>query len=267
MQEHLYRFRRHKKFRSIIYQHLTKHNHHIKFLKVQPLEIVEKIPGQSKREFVRSRKECELSWIKKLQTAYPLGLNDNIMGQGNISKTSAIDIMHLVSKKLRRRRSHGIRINRNKRAQHRTSVSLRDLLYIFKNNGRHNLLCKLCSIPIPKLYSIFTECDTISYFSPLYEGARIIEAFCYHKLFPRIDKPEDHKKYFLKIKFINSGIDHINLSGIFRNPDIQKLVPPYFDNTEPPILSYTYKKPSRNVIFNYNSVTSDLDIESNYPTS
>ena len=251
-----------------VYQHCNKHGHDVDFIKVQPLEIVVKQAGQSHKQFEKSREICELSWIKKLQTAYPLGLNDHIMGLGNISRTASIDIMDIVSKKSRNNRSHGKRINRNKRKHQRRNVSISDLLTIFKNNGRYNLLCKLGSIPATRLYSIMEECDIISYASPKYELALIIRAFCCHKLFPKIDKPEHHKRYFLKLKYINKGIDLIDIPSIFRNPSVQKCISPEnFDNTEPPIVSYTYKKPSRSFIFNYNSVSTDLNIEQNSPPS
>ena len=265
--EHLYRFRKHKKFKCLLYQHLAKHKHNLKYVKVQPLEVVQKQPGQSHKQFEKSRKTSELDWIKKLQTAYPLGLNDNIMGKGNISRTSSINIMDIVDKRKRNLRSHGKRINRNKRAKKRTDYSLKELLLIFKNNGRHQLLCKLGIISIVKLYDIFKESQIISYYSPLYEGARIITAFCYHRLFPRIDKPDDHKRHFLSIKYINRGIDLVNLSSIFNDTTVQNLIPPYFDNIEPPIISYSYKRSSRNIIFNYTSITSDVSIEDNTPTT
>ena len=46
-QEHLYRCRKPKKFKSIIYQPLDKHNHNIKFTIFQPLKTVQKQQGQS----------------------------------------------------------------------------------------------------------------------------------------------------------------------------------------------------------------------------
>ena len=139
-------------------------------------------------------------------------------------------------------------------------------LSLFKNKARHQLLCKLGQIPISKLHYIFKEYDTISFFSPLYEYSRIITAFCHHRLFPRIDKPEDHKRNFLKINYISRGIDFINLSSIFNDSTVRNFIPPFFDNIEPPIISYTYtKKTSRSLIFNYTSVTSDVNIDSNTP--
>ena len=252
----------------LVYQHCNKHGHAVDYIKVQPLEIVVKQTGQSHKQFEKSREICELSWIKKLQTAYPLGLNDHIMGLGNISRTTSIDVMDIVSKTTRNKRSHGKRINRNKRIHHRKNITISDLLTIFKNNGRYNLLCTLGSIPATRLNSILEECNSISFASPKYEVALIISAFCYHKLFPKIDKPENHKRYFLKLKYINKGIDLIDISSIFRNPSVQKLISPEnFDNTEPPIVSYIYKKPSRSFIFNYNTVSTDPNIEQNAPLS
>lgn len=265
-QEHLYRFRRPKKFKSLVYQHLDKHNHNLKYIKFQPLETVQKQPGESHKQFEKSREVRELFWIKRLQTAYPLGLNDKILGQGNISKTH-IDVINIVDKRLRNNRSHGKRKNRNQRIKHRINYTLADLLSIIKNNGRHQVLCKLGQIPISKLYAIFLECDKISFFSPFYEYTRIITAFCHHRLFPIIDKPENHKRHFLKLKYINRGIDFINLSSIFNDSSVYSLIPPYFDNIEQPIISYSYKKPSRNLIFNYTSITTDVNIENNVPST
>ena len=115
---------------------------------MQPLEIVHRLKDQSHKQHERSRLDRELKWIKQLQTVYPLGLNDNVMGVGNISKLTNINIMEISSKKSRN--------NRNKRTIHRVFVSLSDLLNIFKNNGRHKLLCKLSTIPAQRLPLLVT---------------------------------------------------------------------------------------------------------------
>ena len=39
------------------------------------------------------RFETELKWIKSLQTASPLGLNDNIYHEGNISKMPDLNVL------------------------------------------------------------------------------------------------------------------------------------------------------------------------------
>ena len=45
---------------------------------------------------------------------------------------------------------------------------------------------------LSNLRDIFKEYKTISYYSQHYAGALIITAFCYHKMFPGIDKAKDH---------------------------------------------------------------------------
>ena len=189
------------------------------------------------------------------------------MGTGIISRDPNINIMNISSKKLRNKRSHGKRINRNKRKLRRSSISVADLFTIFKNNGRHNLLCKLSNLPVLKLHDILNECNSISHASPRYEIAQIIIAYCYFKLFPKISKAENVKRHFIKIQFINKGIDLIDLASIFRNSTVTDAIPNYFENIEPPILCYSYKKPTRGIIFNYASVSTDPDIDTNCPDS
>ena len=189
------------------------------------------------------------------------------MGIGNVSKTNSVNILDIVSKPLRNKRSHGRRINRNKRRLHSVNTSVSDLINISKNNGRHQLLSKLCSIPATKLHNIFEECDTVSYHSPKYEIVQIITAFCYFKLFPKIDRPDEHQKHFLKIKYIDKGIDFINIAGILNDQSVKEQIPGYFENTELPIICYIYKKPSRKYVFNYSKVCKDFDINDSIPDS
>ena len=59
------------------------------------------------------RLETELKWIKLLQSASPLGLNDNIYQEGNISKVPDFDVFSLSEIRKRKRRSHGKRQTRN----------------------------------------------------------------------------------------------------------------------------------------------------------
>ena len=185
----------------------------------------------------------------------------------NVSKTTSINILDIVSKPLRNKRSHGRRINRNKRRQRAVNTNISDLINISKNNGRHQLLSKLCSLPVTKLNRIFEECNTISYFSPKYETVQIITAFCYFKLFPKIDRPDQHKRYFLKIKYIDKGIDFINVASILNEKSVKAKIPGYFENTELPTICYVYKKPSRRYVFNYSKICKDINISSSVPDS
>ena len=91
------------------------------------------------------RHALELKWIKRLQTPFPLGFNDNIYHEGNISKMSDFDAFSVLGIKKRNKQSHGKRKNGNFKRKHKTVLSLFDL-NILLNSGRHQMLSKLASL-------------------------------------------------------------------------------------------------------------------------
>ncbi len=196
-----------------------------------------------------------------------MGLNDNIMGIGNISRTNSTNILDIVSKQKRNRRSHGRKVNGNKKKHKNINITVSELIKIAKNNGRHQLLTKLCSIPATTLHRILEECDNISAYSPKYEIVQIIVSYCYFKLFPKIDRPEVHKKYFLKIKYINKCFDLNNMASILNDHTVKEQIPGYFENTELPTICYLYKKPSRKYVFNYSKICKDVNVNTDIPNS
>ena len=91
------------------------------------------------------------------------------------------------------------------------------------------------------------------------ETVRIIMAFCYSKLFPKIDRLESHKDVLLKSN-ISKGIDLVNVANIHNDKRVTKHIPGYFDNKELPIICYLYKEPSRRYVFNYSKISKDIDV-------
>ena len=82
-----------------------------------------------------------------------------------------------------------------------------------------------------------------------------------------IDSETNHKRHFIKIPFINKGIEFIDLPSIFKDRSVTSAIPTYFQNSEPPIICYKYNKLIRNTVFNFNKLVSDLDIHANTPES
>ena len=101
----------------------------------------------------------------------------------------------------------------------------------------------------------------------MYEAALLTRCYTQHALHPVIDYEIDHKRHFIKIPFINKGIDSIDLPSIFQDTSVTSSIPHYFQNSELPIFCYKYNKPIRNIIFNFNKLVSDLDIDANTPDS
>ena len=91
-------------------------------------------------------------------------------------------------------------------------------------------------------------------------------AFSFNKLFPRIP-PLPPKTQFIKIKFVNQGLDLLNISNVFRDHRVTSEIPQYFENLDPPLICYQYKSPIWNITFNYNQVTSDPDVLSSIQPS
>ena len=109
------------------------------------------------------RHETELKWIKLLQTPYPLGFNDNIYHEGNLSKMPDFDVFSLLEFRKRTARSHGIKKNgnckRKSRVQKLANCTLRDLATKLDVHGRHCMLSYLSSLPISVLRSLDTEAN------------------------------------------------------------------------------------------------------------
>ena len=218
------------------------------------------------------RFETELKWIKLLQTPFPLGFNDNIYHEGNISKMPDFDVLTLSESRKRKSRSHGIRKKGNDKRKRcaalKLNISLNDLAVKLRIHGRHPMLSYLSSLPIAALRSLDTEANRFyDRNHQMYDAALLTRCYTQHALRPFIDSESNHIKSFIKIPFINKGIDFIDLPSIFQDKSVIQSIPAYFQNSEPPIICYKYNKPIRNTIFNFNKLVSDLDIHANTPKS
>ena len=130
--------------------------------------------------------------------------------------------------------------------------------------GVHKIKTTLFSISLPKLrelQSLALESTNYDYESAEYRVTAIILDTAHYRLFRpvRSDQSTDAKTHFIKLDFINKGIDAVNLPSILRSKSVTETVPTYFKEKEPPIISYTYTKSIASKIFNFSSTLSDLD--------
>ena len=177
-------------------------------------------------------------------------------------------IFSIFSIRKRKSTSHGIRKNGNVKRKSHLKMSILDLHLIRLASGKYVMLTRLSSLSISALREIDEQSDKIFFRNDSLNGtASLFQSFTQHVLRPHIDTASDHTRTFLKIPFINKGIDFIDLQSIFKDKNVIDSIPKYFKNTEPPIICYKYNKPIRSIIFNYNKIVSDLKIEENLPTS
>ena len=129
--------------------------------------------------------------------------------------------------------------------------------------GVHKIKTTLFSISLPKLReSLALESTNYDYESAEYRVTSIILDTAQYRLFRPVCSDllsTDAKTNFIKLDFINKGIDAVNLPSILRSKSVTETVPTYFKEKEPPIISYTYTKTIASKIFNFSSTLSDLD--------
>ena len=105
--EHYRKIKKPKNIDTFLYQHFKRTGHSPDNVLVQPVEKLIYDENSSVRFNSIKRFETELKCIKLLQSAPPLGFNDNIYQEGNISKMPDFDVFSLLEIRKRKRRSHG----------------------------------------------------------------------------------------------------------------------------------------------------------------
>ena len=268
--EHYRKIKKPKTIDTFLYQHFKRTDHSPDNVLVQPVEKMIYDENSSVRFNTIKRFEIELKWIKLLQSASPLGFNDNIYQEGNISKMPDFDVFSLLEIRKRKRRSHGKRQKGNDKhkrcAAQKSGTSLNNLSPKLREHGRHAMLSFLSSLPISVLRILDIEANRFyDRNHQMYEAALLTRYYTQHALRPFIDAEINHQRHFIKIPFINKGMYFIDLPSIFQDKSVTSSIPDYFQNSEPPIICYS--KPIRHTIFNFNKLVSDLDTHVNTPSS
>ena len=62
----------------------------------------------------------------------------------------------------------------------------------------------------------------------LYDAAILTWCYTQHALWPFIDSKINHIRHFIKIQFVNKGIEFINLPSIFKDKSVISSIPTYF---------------------------------------
>ena len=190
--EHYRRMNKTKKIDNFLYRHLKRKGHTPANILVQPAEKITYDANSTSRFKIIKRHETELKWIKLLQTPYPLGFNDNIYHEGNLSKMPDFDVFSLLEFRKRTARSHGIKKNgnckRKSRVQKLANCTLRDLATKLDVHGRHCMLSYLSSLPISVLRSLDTKANKFyDRTNRLYDAVLLTRCYTQHALRPVID--------------------------------------------------------------------------------
>ena len=257
---------------GLLYKHFCLPGHSVADMKVQ---ILEKIYHSSENPVnIRLHQRLrELHWIKELGTAAPYGCNDQIKGVGTLTwflsspSCKHTNVLSIFNKQQRRKRSHGHRHYNKKTPQLDSSIDtfINLIDSIDQPQGVHKIKTTLFSISLPKLrelQSLALEYTNYDYESAEYRVTAIIVDTAQYRLFRPVHSDllsKDAKTHFIKLDFINKGIDAVNLPSILRSKSVTETVPTYFKEKGPPMISYTYTKTIASKIFNFSSTLSVLN--------
>ena len=91
------------------------------------------------------------------------------------------------------------------------------------------MLAFLRSLPISVLCILDTEANKFyDRSNQLYDAALLTRGYTQHALCPYIDSEINHKHHYIKVSFINRGMDFIDLPSIFRDSSVISSIPTYF---------------------------------------
>ena len=121
----------------------------------------------------------------------------------------------------RNNRSHGKRKNGNLKRKNKHVLTLLELSIILKHSGRHMALSRLVTLFISSLRNLDIEANKFyDRAHRLYDAAILTRCYTQHALRPYIDSEIKHIRHFIKIQFVNKGIEFINLPSIFKDKSV-----------------------------------------------
>ena len=138
--EHYRRTKKPRKIDIFLYRHFKQTNHSTSSISIQPVEKITYGDNSTKRYRNILRHELEFKWIKLLQTPHPLGFNNNIYHEGNISRLPDFDVFSLFDIHKRK--------NGNLKHKNKLVLTLSELSIILKHSGQHMPVSRLVTLSI-----------------------------------------------------------------------------------------------------------------------
>ena len=238
---------------TFLYQHFNQPGHDFSNASIQIIDFVD---SNISSDIKNDLKLLEDDWIDKLGTAFPLGLNDNKKGTGNISQDKKVDYFN--GKLPRYRRGHGKR-RKSPKIGKTMNVIVNDI-NTFKNcllSSSRDVYTTLKSYNLKDLdvlYSlsqsnsglVYNVCSSFcSAFSPKYQ----------HKLSTSPKVREN-----IIIQFNCKFIDKINFKSIVGDTSVIKSLPAPLQHVSPLQVFYRYNDPVSLSVCNYGTFLKKLNM-------
>ena len=235
---------------------------------IQPIEHITQSPGETEQDVTIRRLDRERFWMLELGTMYPYGLNDRLQHVGNVSHSyvrSRNNVFNLFNRHQRRKRSHGRRSNSRRNSE----ITLDQLRNLYNggqsHGGLHRLRTTLHSARLSNLHKLFDECERLIVANQEQRFRSIVLDVCCKRLFFPVrtgtDSTAKPPRRFIKVFFHNKGIDKVKLTSILHNKLVRSKIPIYFQEKDPPLVSYKYTNTISRSVFNYNQTLRNINLD------
>ena len=252
-----------------LYQHFSSDGHTEDDMCIMPIEKVEDLGSRSAA--TSKRLEREDYWCRELCTYYPYGLNDNIRGVGNISKMKNELVVNTLFNKNKRK----LRIRKNRRQRKKRDLgALTDCIEQYLENYKTCSFCfnvRILVLSLPKkcmymVWNIFQNWvathEVPTRIRVLFRDLIAFRKNASHGIALDVGVSRKGREHsgFLKVHYHNKGIEMIGLPQILNSRYVRSAIPPFLNNKEPPMVSYSYTRTISGRIFNQKSVVEELDL-------
>ncbi len=249
---------------TILCNHFNSNGHNISDLRIQIIDHIINDNNFTKNDINHELHDKEDYWMRILNSISPFGLNDNVKSVGNmrcidLETLNAKDTPFFSKKTQRAPRSHGRRPPKSKRKYFSIDIdaTLANLYSTFKDNDMHKLYTSLRALPL-----VFFR-KTLSYANNFPTNfISLLSAYTSQfKTTINNKKEQNDDRLYMVTKFINKGIEYLNLPKILHSKVFRDLIPSGCKFKEPPIVTYKYLKTIGQSIFNYRQTLSNITIE------
>ena len=238
------------------------------------MQIIEKIEGDGRTACktvgptqATFRKQRELYWMLTLRTVFPYGLNDRI---GDEFKTE--ESHFAIASRFTTLKRSCPRIARGKARKGQNRLTCNTFLQALKNHFSTSLHDALNYIRVSissMNKSMLKQLADIVNDELLDQPADFKFTQWYSAILDLIDtklyKPKPKKSpptNLCRIFFDNKGIERINLSRIFHDPEVKASIPSIASKFETPTVIFKLSQTTGSKIFNFNKFVRNLDIDS-----
>ncbi len=251
-----------KKMNTLMVQHFNQAGHSFEDMTITVLHQIDNEQGKS------GLTQCEDFYIRLLNTVYPYGLNDKVKGYGcatEINNPTVHKMQPYFCHKFRRRnRGHGAR---KRRRPQRNLQFIRELQDTYKN--RHNMDGILSVVNYLKTQNKKTLCHNFRILGQVGSELNgrlqlLLLGYMsgYYKTMSEYKGNDRKDKYRLIVEFPNKGVELIQMSNIFMDKKLNKIIPTDIGKTmQKVVVVYKYEQPISGKLVNYSKTLRNMGIK------